>query len=135
MLEAKLREATLISIVDDDQFVRQSLGRLLKSLGYSIATFASAIDFLQSPHLGETACLVADIHMPTMTGVELYRRLTEEGRAIPTILITAYPDDVVRAHVLKDGVVCYLRKPFRGDVLQDCVHAALERGKQPKENP
>ena len=95
------------------------------SLGYTAAVFPSASDFLESPQLDETACLIVDVHMPAMTGVELYRRLTEEGRAIPTILITGYPDDVVRARALNDGVVCYLRKPFRGEDLIRCVHLAL----------
>ena len=104
------------------------------SSGYTAAVFPSARDFLESPQLDETACLIADVHMPAMTGVELYRRLTEEGRAIPTILITAYPDDVVRARVLNDGVVCYLQKPFRGEDLIRCVHLALERGKPPEDN-
>ena len=123
----------LISIVDDDRFVRESLRRLVRSLGYSSAVFASAIDFLASPRLRETACLIADVHMPAMTGVELYQRLIEEGHAIPTILITAYPDDEVRARVLKDGVVCYLPKPFGNDDLIRCVRSALERNKPTEE--
>jgi CheY-like chemotaxis protein len=117
MLEAKLPKEPLISIVEDDRFVRESIRRLMRSLGYTVAVFPSATDFLESPHLGETACLIADVHMPAMTGAQLYGRLTEQGHAIPTILITAYPDDVVRARVLNDGVVCYLRKPFGDDDL------------------
>ena len=85
--------------------------RLIRSLGYSVEAFPSATDFLASPHLGETACLIADVHMPTMTELELHRRLIEMGHAIPTILMTAYPDNDVRARALKDGVVCYLCKP------------------------
>ena len=118
---------SLISIVDDDQSVLQSLASLMRSLGYTVAVFASAIDFLESPQLDETACLISDVHMPAMTGVELHGRLTEQGRSIPTILITAYPDDIVRARVLNGGVVGYLGKPFRDNDLMQCVELALER--------
>src|SRR5215470_19465600 len=83
----------LISIVDDDRFFRESMCRLMRSLGYAVNSFPSAADFLASPRLGETACLIADIHMPAITGLELYRHLVGAGRAIPTILVTAYPDD------------------------------------------
>lgn len=124
-----LSEVSLISIVDDDQFVRESIGRLMRSFGYTVEVFASAADFLASPRLDETACLIADIHMPAMTGVELHRRLIENGRAIPTILITAYPDDAVRARALNDGIVGYLRKPFDDDDLLRCVRTVLDGAK------
>ena len=120
-----MSERRMISIVDDDQFVRESLKRLMKSLGYSVSAFPSAAEFLESPGLQETACLIADIHMPGMTGVELYGHLTGTGHAIPTILITAYPDDSVRERAINDGVVCYLTKPFRERELIDCVRLAL----------
>ena len=116
-----------ISIVDDDQFVRESLKRLMKSLGYTVSAYPSAAEFLESPCLEKTACLIADIHMPGMTGIELYGRLVETGRPVPTILITAYPDDDVRARALNDGVVCYLTKPFRENDLVGCVRSALDR--------
>src|SRR6202795_1635993 len=104
-------KASLVSIVEDDQFFRESMRRLMRSLGYSAEAFPSAADFLASPRLIETACLIADVHMPGMTGVELYRHLIEAGHAIPTILVTAYPNDVDRARALTDGIICYLRKP------------------------
>ena len=129
MREGKLSKEPLISIVDDDQSVLQSLGSLMRSLGYTVAVFPSAIEFLESPKLDQTACLISDIHMPVMTGVELYRRLTEQGRSIPMILITAYPDDNVRARVLSAGVVGYLGKPFRDDDILQYVESALQRGK------
>src|SRR6202040_700340 len=88
-------KASLVSVVEDDQFFRESMRRLMRSLGYQVEAFASAADFLASPRLGETACLIADVNMPVMTGVELYRHLTDSGRAIPTILVTAYADDGV----------------------------------------
>ena len=124
----------LISVVEDDPFFRESMGRLMRSLGYSVEAFPSAADFLASPHLAETACLIADVHMPAMTGIELYRRLIDGGHAIPTILVTAYPNDMDRARALKDGVVCYLRKPVDEENLIRCLRAALTSGEPPKEN-
>ena len=101
----------LVSVVEDDQYFRESMRRLMRSLSYNVEAFSSAADFLASPRLIETTCLIADVHMPAMTGVELHRHLIEAGYTIPTILVTAYPDDVDRARALNDGVVCYLRKP------------------------
>ena len=105
----------------------------MRSLGYSVEAFPSAADFLASPRLAETACLIADVHMPAMTGVELYRHLSDAGYAIPTILVTAYPDDDVRARALKDGVVCYLRKPVDENHLIRCLRAALQSAEPPEE--
>ena len=116
----------LVSVVEDDQYFRESMRRLMRSLGYNVEAFSSAADFLASPRLIETTCLIADVHMPAMTGVELHRHLIEAGYTIPTILVTAYPDDVDRARALNDGVVCYLRKPVDEQHLIRCLHAALE---------
>jgi FixJ family two-component response regulator len=124
----------LISVVEDDRFFRESMGRLMRSLGYSVEAFPSAADFLASPRLGETACLIADVHMPAMTGIELYRRLIDRGHAIPTILVTAYPNDIDRAGALNDGVVCYLRKPVDEQNFIRCLRAALTSGEPPEEN-
>ena len=118
----------LISVVEDDQFFRESMRRLMRSLGYSVEAFASAADFLASPRMAETACLIADVHMPAMTGIELYRHLIAAGRAIPTILVTAYPNDADRACAVSDGVVCYLRKPVDEQDLTRCLRAALMPG-------
>jgi FixJ family two-component response regulator len=125
--EAALSEQSLISIVDDDQSFRDSMRRLLKSLNYAVAVFPSAAEFLASPKFAATACLVADVHMPAMTGIELYQHLIERGHAIPTILITAYPDDGVQERVLTLGVECYLRKPLVEAILIDCLRSALTR--------
>jgi FixJ family two-component response regulator len=114
----------LVSVVEDDRFFRESMGRLMRSLGYTVEAFPSAADFLVSPRLAETACLIADVHMPAMTGIELYRHLIDAGRAIPTILVTA----------LNDGVVCYLRKPVDEQHLKRCLRAALGSGESPEEN-
>ena len=124
----------LVSVVEDDRFFRESMGRLMRSLGYTVEVFPSAADFLASPRLSETACLIADVHMPAMTGVELYRHLIEAGYTIPTILVTAYPDDVDRVRALNDGVVCYLRKPVDEQHLIRCLRAALESGEPGEEN-
>ena len=107
----------------------------MRSLGYDAAGFPSAADFLASPRLVETACLIADVHMPAMTGLELYEHLIGAGYAIPTILVTAYPNDVERTRALDGGVACYLRKPVDEDHLMRCLRAALpsaeKRGKGP----
>jgi FixJ family two-component response regulator len=117
-----------ISIVDDDESVREAMEARMKSLGFHARTFPSAADFLASPGIEHTSCMIADIHMPHMTGVELHRHLVDSGFEIPTILITAYPNDEVRARALADGVKCYLVKPFDDDELLRCVRSALANG-------
>jgi FixJ family two-component response regulator len=125
---------TLISIVEDDQPFRESMRKLLNALGYTVEAFSSAADFLSSPLLPATSCLVADVQMPGMTGVELHKNLIDAGYAIPTILITTYPDEVVRNRALKNGVVCYLSKPVDDEHLERCLRSALESGKPHQEN-
>ena len=124
-----MAKPTLISVVEDDQPFRESMRRLLTSLGYTVEAFPSAADFMASPLLPATACLVSDVQMPGMTGVELYRHLVDVGHRIPTILVTAYPDELTRRRALKDGVVCYLSKPVDDDHLERCLRSALESGK------
>jgi FixJ family two-component response regulator len=118
-------EHALVSVVEDDQFFRDSMRRLMRSLGYSVEVFSSAVDFLASPHLLETACLISDVQMPAMGGFELYQNLISTGRTIPTILITAYPNDADRVRALHDGVVCYLSKPVDETRLKRCLHEIL----------
>ncbi|HYZ42626.1 MAG TPA: response regulator [Stellaceae bacterium] len=132
--EGRLSKAPLIAIVDDDEFFRGSMRRLMRSLGYPVEAFPSAADFLASRRLDKTACLIADIQMPGMTGVELYAHLIETGQKIPTILVTAYPDEARRPRALKDGIVGYLLKPFDDNDLMDCVRKAVEGGRPPVEN-
>src|ERR1700751_3761088 len=96
-MEAAMLNSALISIVDDDQSFRESMHQVVMLLGYTVETFPSAADFLASRLLPETACLVADVQMPGMTGVELHRHLVDAGYAIPTILVTAYPDEAARS--------------------------------------
>jgi len=124
-----MSKTSLVSIVDDDRFFRESMRRLMRSLAYTAEVFGSAADFLASPRLAETHCLIADVNMPAMTGIELYQQLIDAGRAIPTILVTAYPNDVDRTHALNEGVVCYLRKPIDEPHLKRCLRAALTSGK------
>jgi FixJ family two-component response regulator len=132
MPKHRLREEPVISIVDDDQFVRDSLERLMKSVGYMVTAYPSASDFLKSPQLDETSCLIADVHMVGMTGIELYEYLIKAGRAIPTILITAYPDDRVSTRALDKGALAYLVKPFSETDLTRYVRLALQSGNPPK---
>lgn len=115
----------LISIVDDDESVREAATGLMKSLGYSAEAFPSAEDFLHSRQRSRTACLIADINMPGMSGLDLYRQLATSERPIPTILITAYPDESVRKRALNDGVICYLSKPFDETDLLSCLESVL----------
>jgi FixJ family two-component response regulator len=132
--EAAMAKRGLISIVEDDEPFRESMRKLMTALGYTTEAFPSAANFLASPLVAETACLVADVQMPGMTGVELHRHLVDAGFAIPTILVTAYPDEVVRNRALKDGVVCYLDKPVDDDHLERCLRCALQSGRPPEEN-
>jgi FixJ family two-component response regulator len=132
---SQMSKAPLIAVIEDDFLFRDSMRSLMKSLGYTVEAFSSAADFLASSHLTETACLIADVQMPAMTGIELYRHLINTGYAIPTILVTAYPNDVDRAHALSDGVVCYLRKPVDEEHLIRCLRTALSSAEMPNENP
>jgi FixJ family two-component response regulator len=127
-------KASLVSVVEDDRFFRESMSRLMRSLDFGVEAFPTAADFLASPRLVETACLIADVHMPAMTGLELHRRLIDKGYAIPTILVTAYPNEDIRALALNEGVICYLRKPIDQERLMQCVHAALRCSDASEEN-
>ena len=129
-----MSKTLLVSVVEDDRYFRDSMRRLMNSLGYNVETFSSATNFLASPRLIETACLVADVHMPAITGIELYKHLTEAGYTIPTILVTAYPDDGERVRALNDGVVCYLRKPVDEQYLTRCLRMALESAEPGEKN-
>jgi FixJ family two-component response regulator len=116
----------MIAVVDDDESVREALAGLLKSLGYRATAFPSAEDFLDSAGHHSAACLIADVQMPGMTGPELYDRLTTSSKPVPTILITAYPDERVRGRALQAGVFGYLTKPFTESDLLACLRAALK---------
>lgn len=117
----------LIAIIDDDESVRLALRSLIRSVGLAAQAFASAAEFLGSGGVARAACLLLDVNMPGMTGLELHRQLVATGRMIPTILITGNRDDAVRAQALREGVVRYLCKPFPEDDLLACVNSALNR--------
>jgi FixJ family two-component response regulator len=116
---------SLISVVDDDSSVRESLRCLIRSVGFGVEVFASAEDFLKSDHLHDTRCLILDVRMPGMNGLELQRKLSASHREIPVIFITAHGDGAARSQALKDGAVDYLFKPFREEALLHAIHAAM----------
>jgi FixJ family two-component response regulator len=120
-----MRSASLISIIDDDEEIREATKALLRSLGYRAATFASAEEFLQSDSLGNTACLIADVQMPGLSGVDLQHWLMTRGVKIPTIFITAFPENGARARAMKAGAVGFLCKPFSEDSLLKCLDSAV----------
>ena len=123
-----MSKKALISIVDDDESVRESMTGLMRSLGFPAEAFHSPDSFLSSDRRHGTACLIADLQMPGMTGLELHSRLVASGQSIPTILITAYPDARVRAHALRAGIKCFLTKPFAEEDLLGCIQKALNHG-------
>jgi FixJ family two-component response regulator len=115
----------LVAIVDDDKSMRDTTRDLLESAGLPAATFASAARLLKSRRLHRVSCLIADMRMPKMTGLELHQHLAASNHAIPTILMTAYPDERVQAQAMKANVVCYLAKPFEAEELLNCVRRAI----------
>jgi len=120
------RNAKLVAIVDDDDLMRSALQGLLKSAGLPAQTFASSEEFLQSGRQRETACLIADIRMPGMSGLELQAKLNADHCRIPTIFITAHGDAKMRMQALRAGAVEFMAKPFDDEVLLESVRAALE---------
>jgi FixJ family two-component response regulator len=121
--EAKVK---MVAIVDDDELMRSALQGMLKSVGLPSQAFASAEEFLKSDQHDQTACLIADIRMPGMSGLELQAKLNADRRRIPTIFITAHGDTKMRMQALRAGAVEFLAKPFDDEVLLDSVRAALE---------
>jgi FixJ family two-component response regulator len=120
---AKLR---VISIIDDDESVRQATARLVRSLGYRADVFASAEEYLQSGRVRESSCLIADLHMPGMSGADLQDRLRAEGHRIPIVFMTAYFEEKTRARVLQAGAFGFLRKPFDNATLIKHLETALQ---------
>jgi FixJ family two-component response regulator len=116
----------VVSVVDDDLSVRETIDHLLRLLGYATASFASAEDFLSSGRVHDTSCLIADVHLPGMSGVDLQRRLTSDGHRIPVIFITACPDEAISARVLGRGALCYLSKPLEQQSLIAWLDQALK---------
>src|ERR1700685_4409030 len=123
---ATQRKAKMVAIVDDDELMRSALQGMLKSVGLPSKVFASAEEFLKSGQHAQTACLIADIRMPGMSGLELQAKLNAEQCRIPTIFITAHGDTKMRMQALRAGAVEFLAKPFDDEVLLESVRAALE---------
>jgi FixJ family two-component response regulator len=125
--EAKVPTKPVISIVDDDESVREATMDLIRAMGFIAEAFEHADDFFKSDCLHSTCCLIADMRMPGMSGLELHDHLVGLGNAIPTILITAFPDDRDRDRAMQNGVMCYLTKPFDENELLACIRLALAR--------
>ena len=120
-------DVPIISIVDDDESVRLAIKSLLNSIGLTTQLFASAEDFLQSSCVSDTSCLILDVQMPRMSGVELQHVMISQGLSTPIIFITAFPEESTRTKVLKSGAVCFLSKPFDEQALLQCLDKALKR--------
>jgi FixJ family two-component response regulator len=121
-----LSTLSVISVIDDDASVRAAAKNLLRSHGYTVHTFASAEEFMRSTHLNDTSCVIADVQMPAMSGVELLMVMRTQGYRMPFIFITAFPEESVRARVLKAGAIGFLAKPFAAPTLIKCLDTALE---------
>jgi len=117
----------MISIIDDDEAVRAATENLVRSLGFRATTFASAEEFLESPEFQETSCVITDVQMPGMTGVELQSHLRERGLNVPMIFITAFPEERVRRRVNDAGAIGFLSKPFEGCAMIECLEQALRQ--------
>ena len=128
--EVALSTPSVIAVIDDDASVRAATNNLLRSRGYIVHAFASADEFLHSPHVNEASCVIADVQMSGMNGVDLLTDMRRRGYNAPFIFITAFPDEGVRAKALKAGALCFLAKPFTAPSLISCLDTALqgERG-------
>ena len=119
---------SVISVIDDDPSIRVAANNLLRSRGYTVHTFASAEEFLLSPHIGETSCVIADVQMSAMSGLDLPAAMRARGYIAPFIFITAFPDDALHARAMKAGAICFLAKPFAAPALIKCLQTALAPG-------
>jgi FixJ family two-component response regulator len=129
---AYLPEATMISIVDDDVSVREATKRWVRSLGYSAAAFASAEEFLLSGKVNDTECVITDVHMPGLSGIELQSHLISQGNRTPIIFVTAFPEERTRTRALEAGAIGFLTKPRRA---LDRIHRSGSRRSQPRNHP
>jgi FixJ family two-component response regulator len=121
-----LPKVPLISIIDDDASVRVATSSFVRSHGYNVDTFASAEEFLESSHLNDTSCVIADVQMSGMSGVDLQTHLVAQGYRAPFIFMTAFPGESIRSRALKAGAICFLTKPFDGSTLIKYLATALE---------
>jgi FixJ family two-component response regulator len=120
-----LRIPPLISLIDDDASFRLATDSLLRARGYTVCAFASAAEFLQSPQLDDTSCVITDVQMPGMSGLELQTLLRNQGRTVPIIFVTAFFDESARTRALSEGAVCYLSKASDAAALITCIETAL----------
>jgi len=121
-----LQDAPIISIIDDDESMRCAVKSLVTSLGFGAYTFASAEKFLQSPRLDDTSCLVTDLQMPGLSGVELQKLLAAQGRRMPIIFMTAFLEERMRARAMEAGALGFLSKPFESETLIKLIGKAIE---------
>ncbi len=121
-----MSDDALISIIDDDALARDGIRELVESLGYRAVAFSSAEHFLESSMIAETMCVITDVQMPGLNGLELQEALQSQGRPIPVILITAYPNEKQRTRALNRGAVGFLSKPFNEETLISCLTAAIK---------
>jgi FixJ family two-component response regulator len=119
--------SALISIIDDDRSVREAIQGLIRSLGYATAAFGSAEEYLDSGRIDDTACIITDLQMPGLSGIDLQRRLLADGHDTPIIFVTAFPSDRLRRHALDAGAFGFLSKPFNEASLIACIDKALQR--------
>ena len=122
-----LSTVSIISVVDDDASVRAATSKFLRSHGYTVQAYSSAEHFLQSDRLNDTSCVIADLQMPGMSGLELLTTMRAQGHGAPFIFITAFPDETTRARALQAGATCFLSKPFAGPNLISCLCVALDQ--------
>jgi FixJ family two-component response regulator len=117
----------IVSVVDDDKSVRDGLSSLLRSLGAESYCFASSVEFLSSPFVQGSDCLIADVQMPGMNGLELQEELARRGSRVPMIFITAFPSRVARERAQAGGAICFLEKPFDARTIEQCLNDAFAR--------
>ena len=127
--DEQLQNAPIISI-DDDESMRCAIKSLVTSLGFGAYTFASAQKFLQSTHLDHTSCVITDLQMPGLNGIELQKSLLAQGRHIPIIFVTAFPEERLRARVMEAGALGFLSKPFESETLIKLIDKAIEAGRK-----
>jgi FixJ family two-component response regulator len=128
MQDKSAAERLLLSVVDDDEMLRESLPDLLREFGFSARAFSSGQEFLSSNDVGQTRCLILDVAMPGMSGLEVQEELKRRGQAIPIIFITGQKDEEIRKQAFRQGAVKFLHKPFSDSALFEAVNAALSRG-------
>ena len=126
-----MSEDPLIAIVDDDVMICEATTDLVEAFGFNARTFTSAQEFLDSDCVPGTSCLIADVQMPGTSGLQLHRKLIASGHRIPVVFISAFPDQRVRERALSAGALCYLSKPFDGEILRSCIRSALGYEKGP----